>query len=143
MFYIFMTKKDDFGISTGLADCAMAAAGGAHGFTVSQLRGSTVGSDRPTSVGSALWMWFKKFIGVAFIASMIGIGTLLYNHFSKKWESTGLPSMPIAAMQSVAKIIENKQPGQPGSSGTAGVLGGPSSVNSGGQTTLKWDEYRG
>jgi len=89
----------------------------AHGF-IFRGKGSIATSAGP--IGG----WLRAFLGACAWGFMIAAGSLVYNHFVKKWQGSGLPMLPIAALVAGAGSmqqggsIQSSQPTQ-----SAGGLG--------------------
>jgi len=98
----------------GLSATAMVPA---HGF-IFQGRGAVAAAPSP------LGMWMRAFLGACAWGFMIAAGSLVYNHFVKKWQSSGLPMLPIAALVSGASTIQQSMGQAPSQQqASAGGLG--------------------
>jgi hypothetical protein len=64
----------------------------------------------------------RTFLGACAWAFMIAAGSLVYSHFVKKWQSSGLPMLPVAAM--VTQHQQQQQQGQSSSQSAGGLPSG-------------------
>ena len=89
----------------------------AHGYVLSS-RGQVA---TPSPIGS----WFRSFLASCAWAFMIAAGSLVYNHFVKKWQTHGLPMLPVAAMTQGANQGAPQYMGQQPSPGFSSTPAAP------------------
>jgi hypothetical protein len=89
-----------------IAGLAGVAAVPAHGFI---FRGKGLYATGGVSVmQSPFGSWMRTFLGACAWAFMIAAGSLVYSHFVKKWQSSGLPMLPVAAIVSGAASMQQQ-----------------------------------
>lgn len=128
-------------VMAGIATATMVPA---HGFIIGSKGMYQTGSTM-TSMSSPFAMWMRTFLGACAWAFMIAAGSLVYSHFVKKWQASGLPMLPVAALISGANASPIQQQSQSGSTQSAGGLTSGSQFHRArppGQTSFM-DEYEG
>jgi hypothetical protein len=130
-------------VMKAVAGIAVATMVPAHGFVISRKGMYSTGS----SLGmSPFGSWMRTFLGACAWAFMIAAGSLVYSHFVKKWQASGLPMLPVAALVAGSNASPLQQGNQQQSQQSAGGLpSGPSQFQRArppGQTSFM-DEYEG
>ena len=119
----------------------------AHGFMIGgkgmyQAGGSIVGLSSPFA------SWMRTFLGACAWAFMIAAGSLVYSHFVKKWQASGFPMLPVAALTAGmgvnASPIQQQQQQQGQQQSAGGLTSGPQfqRARPPGQTSFM-EEYEG
>jgi len=107
-------SSDAAAVMLGLGVATMVPA---HGYVLSS-RGQVA---TPSPIGS----WFRSFLASCAWAFMIAAGSLVYNHFVKKWQTHGLPMLPVAAMTQGANQGAPQYMGQQPSPGFSSTPAAP------------------
>jgi hypothetical protein len=105
-----------------MAEIAIAAAVPAHGFVFQKGAYST--GSVTEAIRSPFSSWMRTFLGACAWAFMIAAGSLVYSHFVKKWQGSGLPMLPVAAMITASQAQQQQQQqqgGQPAGGLTSGM----------------------
>lgn len=108
----------------------------AHGYMVS-------GAKR--GIASPFGAWMRTFLGACAWAFMIAAGSLVYAHFVKKWQGSGLPMLPVAAMIAASNAQQQQSSSSPPSHSAGGLASGSPQFQRArppGQTSFM-DEYQG
>ena len=133
-----------------IAGLAAAAVVPAHGFIFRE-KGLYATGGVATAMSTPFAMWMRTFLGACAWAFMIAAGSLVYSHFVKKWQASGFPMLPVAALVSGAGAMQpqvgsQNMGGQSSSGQSAGGLtsGSPQfqRARPPGQTSFL-DEYEG
>jgi len=124
-------------IAAGLAAATMVPA---HGFILNN-KGAYAG----TSPGvSAFATGLRTFLAACAWAFMIAAGSLIYSHFVKKWQSHGLPMLPVAALVTGAANVVQAMPAAQQNCATGAGLGpGPQFQRAKSGQTSFLEEYEG
>lgn len=94
-----------------VAKIAVATMVPAHGFVIG--RNGLCQNGAPISMlGSPFASWMRTFLGACAWAFMIAAGSLVYSHFVKKWQASGLPMLPVAALVATTGGSPLQQQGQ-------------------------------
>lgn len=105
-----------------VAGIVAAAVVPAHGFVISG-KGLYPTGSVINSMSSPFAAWMRTFLGACAWAFMIAAGSLVYSHFVKKWQASGFPMLPVAALVAGANASPlQQQSGQSAPSQSAGGL---------------------
>lgn len=97
------------------AELAAAAVVPAHGFVFN--KGAYATSSVGAVVHSPFGSWMRTFLGACAWAFMIAAGSLVYSHFVKKWQASGLPMLPVAAMITASQASQQQAATSPATGG--------------------------
>jgi hypothetical protein len=134
-------EASSFGVAARFGMAAMAGVP-AHGFLVNNMTGEVRReAPKPSPRIAGFLGWMKQILMACFWAALIAAGQLVYTHFTKKWENSGFPTLPIQAMRSGNGAPSTSGSGVVFTSGPGGPATTTSTASAPRQTSFL-DEYR-